>query len=261
MADATYSPKTYRTDGGDKLVIASGGTLLVESGATFTVEDGSLEAGDVALADGKILVGNASGVAAGVSMSGNATISNTGAVTIATGAVEDSMIEGLSDGEFIIGTDGTAANNAKVTMSGEATLANDGTLTLAAPAVRALTSQTLAYGDFTDNEDATGYVDFDSDLPAGAIPLGWKAVVGTGFTGDTTAVISVGIAGNLDAFSADTAQSVLAAATVGSSALAAEACAGIGATATPRVTVTGASDFSSISAGSMTVTLYYIDTV
>lgn len=33
MADPTYAPKVYRADGGNKQVIASGGTLLLESGA------------------------------------------------------------------------------------------------------------------------------------------------------------------------------------------------------------------------------------
>jgi len=35
MADATYGPKTYRKQGGDEIVIASGGTLNLESGAIF----------------------------------------------------------------------------------------------------------------------------------------------------------------------------------------------------------------------------------
>jgi len=36
MADATYQPKTYRKQGGDELVVASGGALTVESGGTLT---------------------------------------------------------------------------------------------------------------------------------------------------------------------------------------------------------------------------------
>ena len=32
MADATYLPKTYRKNGGDELVIASGGILNIETG-------------------------------------------------------------------------------------------------------------------------------------------------------------------------------------------------------------------------------------
>jgi len=121
-------------------------------------------------------------------------------------------------------------------------------------------SQTVAIGDFTDNTDATGYVDLTPTLPAGAMPLGCKFVVATGFTGDTTAVVQAGVAGDLDRFTADTAQSVLAAATVGSLAIAADACDGINAAATVRVTVTGAADFGNISAGQMTVYVYFVRT-
>ncbi|GAG02679.1 unnamed protein product, partial [marine sediment metagenome] len=94
-------------------------------------------------------------------------------------------------------------------------------------------------------------------IPAGSIFMGWEAVVSTGFTGDTTAVGMVGVSGDTDAYSADIAQSVLAAATVGSAPLAAEAY--IGSAVTPRVTVTGGADFGSISAGVMVVTVYYME--
>ena len=123
-------------------------------------------------------------------------------------------------------------------------------------ATRKLVSQVLDFGDFTDNGDDSGYIDFTTAaIPAGSIVVGWKAVVAAGFTGDTTAAIEVGIAGDTDAYSADVAQSVLAPATVGSAAQALEAF--VGAAATPRVTVTGAADFGNVSAGSMTVTVYY----
>ena len=88
-----------------------------------------------ALADGKIIVGNGSGVATDVAVSGDVTIANTGAVTIAAGAVEDSMIEALADGEILIGVDGTAANNAKVTVTGGVVIAKDGVATIQAAAV------------------------------------------------------------------------------------------------------------------------------
>ena len=38
MADATYTPKVYRKQGGDEFVVASGDTFTLESGATFTDE-------------------------------------------------------------------------------------------------------------------------------------------------------------------------------------------------------------------------------
>ena len=122
-------------------------------------------------------------------------------------------------------------------------------------------SETVAFGDFTDNEDTTGYVDLSDQLPAGAVPLAWKAVVSTGFTGDTSAALQAGVSGDLDRFSAVTDQSVLAAGTVGASALGrSDALDGIASAQTVRLTVTGAADFSSISAGEMTFSLYYLRT-
>ena len=38
MADETYQPKTYRKDGGDELVVASGGKITVESGGSLKVD-------------------------------------------------------------------------------------------------------------------------------------------------------------------------------------------------------------------------------
>jgi len=39
-ADTTYGPKVYKTDGGDREVVASGGSLDVESGGEIDVESG-----------------------------------------------------------------------------------------------------------------------------------------------------------------------------------------------------------------------------
>ena len=79
----SYSGKVYRKQGGDELVIASGGTLTVESGATLAIEDGALSAADIALADGKIFVGNAAGKAAAVTLQGDVTITNAGVASLA----------------------------------------------------------------------------------------------------------------------------------------------------------------------------------
>jgi hypothetical protein len=116
-------------------------------------------------------------------------------------------------------------------------------------------TQTVAFGDFTDNTDPTGYIDLTTKLPAGSLVVGWRAVVTTGFTGDTTAVVQVGKAGSLAAYSTVTSGSVLAAATVGSASVLATSFEG--AETTVRVTVTGGADFTSISAGEMTITVFY----
>jgi hypothetical protein len=41
MADLTYTPKVYKKNGGDTLVIASGGAIEIESGATLSFESGA----------------------------------------------------------------------------------------------------------------------------------------------------------------------------------------------------------------------------
>jgi hypothetical protein len=174
--------------------------------------DGALVAGDIPLANGTILVGNASGIAAAVTPSNDLTMSNAGAFT------------------------------------------------LAYPKVTAIVSQALVYSAFTDNTNTTGYIDITTQIPAHSIVLGWKAVITTGFTGDpATATVQVGISGGVGNFSATTSGSVYTSSTeVGSaSAVATSYCA---AATTARVTVTSAADFTSVSAGSMVVTLYIVRT-
>ena len=120
-------------------------------------------------------------------------------------------------------------------------------------------SENMLFSAFTDGASATGHKDFAAALPAGAIVLGWEAEVLTGFTGDTTATAKVGVTGGVGNYSADTAQSVLAAGKFGSASVAATSYVAT-AGATPRVTVTGAADFTSIAAGAMNVTIFYIET-
>lgn len=122
-------------------------------------------------------------------------------------------------------------------------------------------TQTIAYDDFTDNEDTTGYLDLDEQLPAGAVPLAWKAVVSTGFEGDTSCAIQVGVAGDLDRFSAVTDQSVFAAGTVGASALGqSDVLDGIAAAQSIRITLTEDSDFGDVAAGEMVFSFYFLRT-
>lgn len=112
-----------------------------------------------------------------------------------------------------------------------------------------------------DDAGTSGRIDLTVLLPAGAIPLGWKAVTTVAFSGDTTAVISVGIAGDTTRFTADATQSCFTVGTVGSAPLAASAFDGIGAAQAIRVTITGTADFTNINVlGAMTMHVYYIAT-
>jgi hypothetical protein len=122
--------------------------------------------------------------------------------------------------------------------------------------IKSITSQTLHYDDVIDDGGASGHIDFSTDLPAFSIPVAWKATIVTGFTGDDSAVVEVGIDGDTDRFSGDVSQSVYASGYIGSVS-SGNSLAGFGDTITPRVTITSADDFSSVSAGEMTVTIYY----
>ena len=123
--------------------------------------------------------------------------------------------------------------------------------------VKALT-ETKALVNFNDNTNETGYADFTSQLPAGALVLGWKAVTTTGFAGDTLATLQVGEAGNLNRFSAIITGSVMNVGTIGSHAPGTSDNPFCVAAVTPRLTVTGDSDFGNFNSGSVTVTSFYI---
>lgn len=49
MSDETYQPKTYRKDGGDTFVVASGGKILFETGGTMEIETELIITGDIVL--------------------------------------------------------------------------------------------------------------------------------------------------------------------------------------------------------------------
>lgn len=47
MVDATYGPKVYRKQGGNEMVVASGGTLTVESGGAVALPDDTIARADL----------------------------------------------------------------------------------------------------------------------------------------------------------------------------------------------------------------------
>jgi hypothetical protein len=124
--------------------------------------------------------------------------------------------------------------------------------------------QWVTYDQFTDGGGAAGTLSLSKQIPAGSFVIGSKVKVTTGFTGDTTAVMDVGISGDADRFSLTT-HNVLAVA----SNLLENADAGAGGAAgldlvtsdtTVVLTVTGASDFGLITAGKLYVEVFYLST-
>lgn len=135
----------------------------------------------------------------------------------------------------------------------------------AADAVIKSITQVCPVTSFTDGGSTSGYMDLTVTIPADSFVLGWKAVTTSAgaWDDDTTAVMTVGISGATDKFSGGGAASVAAAGTTGDCGkLATNApIVFVDTVTTPRVTVTGGSDFTAFvtaATPSSTVTIYYI---
>ncbi len=139
--------------------------------------DDLADVGAVAYTAGKILVADGDSYEE-VAISGDVALTSAGLVTIQTGAVEDSMIEGLAAGAIILGVDGTAANNLKAVLSNHVTMDATGAVTL----VTITKEYSIALTDLRQN---AAMKDALPDSPAGdggALGLGdaaGAAVLGT----------------------------------------------------------------------------------
>ena len=116
------------------------------------VDNGEIASSKVAIANGKIIIGNNDGDAAEFNVSGDATMAANGVLTIADNAVSLAKMAGITRGSIILGDasgdpsllgKGTAAqflqsngtDPSYVSISGDATVAAGGALTIAAGAV------------------------------------------------------------------------------------------------------------------------------
>lgn len=122
-------------------------------------------------------------------------------------------------------------------------------------------TQTLAVADFTDNADATGEIDLDHVIPAGAVVVRTLVKSIVGFAGDTTATFQVGDGTDVDRYSTGT-PSCFTTAVAGVDAGAVSGTAFHATAKTPTLTVTGGSDFTDIVTdgnGSIEVTIFYYE--
>jgi hypothetical protein len=117
-------------------------------------------------------------------------------------------------------------------------------------------AQRVALADFTDGGGAAGTLDLDGEIPAGAFVLRTVVENVTGFAGDTSAALTVGDGTDADRYNATTID-------VFSDVVALDGGAPSGTQVhvtakTPRLTVTSGADWGSVSAGAMTVNIYYL---
>lgn len=134
--------------------IAPGSIVNADVAANAAIDFSKL----AALPSGDVLVGSAGNVPTAVAMSGDATMANTGALTIAAGAVTNakvnaaaaiaySKLAALPSGDILVGSAGNVAT--AVAMSGDATMANTGAITIAAGAITNAKVNAAAAIDFS----------------------------------------------------------------------------------------------------------------
>ncbi len=140
------------------LGVSADGSPAATTEQTTTQAIANLSPGNLStLADGKIYVGSSGNLATQRTMSGDATISNTGVLTVA---------QACPSGDILVGSVGNIAT--AVAMSGDATIGPDGVITVAPAAgitavivTAKLTgggangSMTFTNGILTDHTDAT----------------------------------------------------------------------------------------------------------
>ncbi len=120
-------------------------------------------------------------------------------------------------------------------------------------------SQTIAFGDFTDGGAAAATLDLTATLPAGAIPIAWRAQTTTAFATVTTMTLLVGITGDTNKFSEGDGQAIQAVGWYGDSALGqAEGVDAINAAQTILLTATEDSEWGDVTAGTFTIYFYYL---
>lgn len=127
--------------------------------------------------------------------------------------------------------------------------------------IKTLVSQTLDYEDFTDGTAAAGYIAFTTgQIPAGSIILGWRADISTAFACSSTCTATVGITGDKDCWTVGD-PSVATAGTIWASADFSDTDILVSSATTPYVEVSEDSDWGDVDAGSMVVTIYYLQLI
>lgn len=116
--------------------------------------------------------------------------------------------------------------------------------------------QTVLFSEFTDGGGAVGTKDLSVSIPAGAVFARALVTEITGFTGDTSATLTVGDGTDVDRYNTGT-PSVFTTADAGVDMGAPSGTLFHSGAKTPKLTVTSATDFTAVVAGQVTVTLFF----
>lgn len=150
--------------------------------------------------------------------------------------------------------DGATASTAEINQLVGTTLANGATLTGSLVKI----TETVAFGDFTDGGAAVGtYAMTAGNIPAGAIFLATAVEAVTGFAGNVSASLTIGDGTDVDRYHTG-AINVFATAATGIDVGVPSGATYHPVVKTPTLVITASSDFTAVSAGSITVSLYYL---
>jgi hypothetical protein len=160
------------------LTIANGAIDNNKISASAGIDFSKLEA----LTSAHILVGNSSNVATAVSMSGDATISNTGSLTIANNAItnakvasnaaiEFSKLEALNSARIIVGSSGNVATAVAVT--GDVTISNTGVTTIGSSVVGSSKVDTTQVAVLGTAQEYTRTHNFNATALTDATNISW----------------------------------------------------------------------------------------
>ena len=111
-------------------------------------------------------------------------------------------------------------------------------------------------GQFTDGGSTSGTYQMKSVLPIGAHVLATTYTQITGFTGDTSAVMTVGDGSDVDRYNTSTPSVFTTAGAV--EAGVPSGVKGHAAAIYPTLTVTSNADFTNVTAGAVKVTIFYV---
>ena len=117
--------------------------------------------------------------------------------------------------------------------------------------------QRVAFGDFTDGGSTVGTLALTETIPVGAFVLRATLQNVTGFTGDTSATMTIGDGTDVDRYNAATPSVFTTANAIDMGAPSGTQIHAAAATVT--LTVTSNSDFGAVVAGAATVCIYYLN--
>jgi len=243
--EATYAYFQNNQNSGEVQVTTKGASISGTSGRILLYTGSNSNSGDYDTGEVKIYTG------------ATTTDGDSGNVSIYSGAAG----AGAADaGDIFLAVNGTpAAATTALTISGATRQVQieHQELSYAGRASLGCVSKTFNHDDMTDDGgNSVGWIDFDDAIPDGAVVQRTILHTLTGFTNDTSAVITVGDGTTADRYNTGT-PNVFVTNVSGVDMGAVSGTEWHDDAKTPRVTITTDSDFTSVNAGTCTVAIYY----